>query len=371
MAVGLGLVAAACSSGASEAEIQSQIDVAVEEALNEQSSARTVASGSAQSTTPTNQDDSANVRSEFEFQLRRLMGEVAAAMAEPITNRIDPLTCAEATTLRDLSAPGDEVAEQYWVLVCLESPFTGVVGDISHMDIRSTDSIIRPFEAEVQAQITFDSSFFVEERTASSQVTWRLSFALVDGTWVLTDITQFIDREFRDSYEKLIGKELPEWNTTDVTEAILLRVNPDARPAASTGETTPPETTPPETTPPETTPPETTPPETTQGADPVWTTAASASCTSERIEVTVTVVNTWSEELTMYFVGAEWEPIGHTPFQLESWWNVQSLQPGEEVTLTDSWTANDLPSKGDNIYVTVSAGGPNQAFDQNLVFECG
>ena len=356
MAVGLGLAAAACSSGASEAEIQSQIDVAVEEALNEQSSARTVASGSAQSTTPTNQDDSANVRSEFESQLRRLMGEVAAAMAEPITNRIDPLTCAEATTLRDLSAPSDEVAEQYWMLVCLESLFTGVVGDISHMDIRSTDSIIRPFEAEVQALITLSSNFVGQQATGSSTNTWRFDFVLIGDIWVLTDIKDFNDREWRDFYETLTGEELPEWDTTDLTEVVLLRVNPDARPQASTGETTPPETT---------------PPEATQGADPVWTMAASASCTSERIEVTVTVVNTWSEELTMYLVGAEWEPIGHTPFQLESWWSVQSLQPGEEVTLTDSWTANDLPSKGDNIYVIVSAGGPNQAFDQNLVFECG
>ena len=88
MAVGLGLVAAACSSGASEAEIQSQIDVAVEEALNEQSSATTVVSESAQTTTTVGSGDSTTVRDGFESQLPRLMGEVAVICYVRLTQRM-------------------------------------------------------------------------------------------------------------------------------------------------------------------------------------------------------------------------------------------------------------------------------------------
>ena len=87
----------------------------MEEALDAQNSSTTDISESTQSTTPPDQADSTNVRSDFESQLRRLMGEMAASLVEPITNRIDPLTCSEATTLRDLSAPDDELAEQYWM----------------------------------------------------------------------------------------------------------------------------------------------------------------------------------------------------------------------------------------------------------------
>lgn len=209
----------------------------MEEALDAQISSTTAVSESAQSTTPLGPDSSNTVRDGFESQLPRLMGEVAASLVEPISYQMDPLTCLEATTLRDLAPPGDALAEQYWILACLESLFTGVVGDLTHTDIRSTDSIMRPYEAEVQALVTLESNTLDPAAFTSSQHTWRLSFALMDGIWVLADIRQFNDRESRDLYEKLTGKEMSEWEATDVTETALLRVNPDARPPAPTGET--------------------------------------------------------------------------------------------------------------------------------------